>query len=66
MRLELDITNMKNEVVIIGDGKAKVTHLPGFSETKIVTHQGKVLTINIMYIFLRGIVGAVIINTSSP
>nr|DAL87864.1 MAG TPA: hypothetical protein [Caudoviricetes sp.] len=42
MRLELDIMNMKNEVVIIGDGKAKVTHLPDFGETKIVTHQGKV------------------------
>jgi hypothetical protein len=28
--------------VVVSNGKAKVTDLPTFGETKIITHQGKV------------------------
>jgi NAD kinase len=43
LKLEIDI--MDNEgsfAVVVCDGKAKVTELPSYGETKIVTHQGKV------------------------
>jgi len=31
-----------NCVIIISNGKAKLSELPAFAETKITTHQGKV------------------------
>lgn len=42
MRLQLDIMELNNKVIVIGNGKAKVTDLPEHGETTIVTHQGKV------------------------
>ncbi|MET1247639.1 XtrA/YqaO family protein [Sporolactobacillus sp. STCC-11] len=42
MSLQLDIMELHNKVIVIGDGKAKVTDLPEHGETTIVTHQGKV------------------------
>jgi hypothetical protein len=42
MRLQLDIMELNNKVIVIGDGKAKMADLPEFGETSIVTHQGKV------------------------
>lgn len=42
MRLELDIMELNNKVIVIGDGKVKMADLPNFGETRIVTHQGKV------------------------
>jgi hypothetical protein len=41
--LELDIMELPPScVVIISEGKAKISELPAFAETKITTHQGKV------------------------
>ena len=41
--LELDIMELPLScVVIISEGKAKLSELPAFAETKIITHQGKV------------------------
>jgi hypothetical protein len=41
-KLEIDIMEEKSFVVIVCNGIAKVTDLPTFGETKIITHQGKV------------------------
>ncbi|MFX3673304.1 MAG: XtrA/YqaO family protein [Paenisporosarcina sp.] len=41
--LNLDIMDLPPScVVIISEGKAKISELPAFAETKITTHQGKV------------------------
>lgn len=41
--LEIDIMEQKGSfAVVVCDGKARLTDLPQFGETKIVTHQGKV------------------------
>ncbi|WP_017379755.1 XtrA/YqaO family protein [Paenisporosarcina sp. TG-14] len=41
--LNLDIMELPTScVVIICEGKAKISELPAFAETKITTHQGKV------------------------
>lgn len=41
--LNIDIMDLPIScVVIISEGKAKISELPAFSETKITTHQGKV------------------------
>ena len=41
--LKLDIKELpKSCVVIISEGRAKLTELPVFAETKIITHAGKV------------------------
>lgn len=41
--LKLDIMELpKSCVVIISEGRAKLTELPVFAETKIITHAGKV------------------------
>lgn len=46
MRLEIDIlkymVNCRSFAIVVCDGRAKLTELPGHGETKIVTHQGKV------------------------
>lgn len=43
MRLEIDIMEQKGSfAIVVCDGKAKLTELPAFGETKIITHQGKV------------------------
>ncbi|WP_017435125.1 XtrA/YqaO family protein [Saccharococcus caldoxylosilyticus] len=43
MRLEIDIMEQKGSfAIVICDGKAKITELPAYGETKIITHQGKV------------------------
>lgn len=43
MRLEVDIMEQKGSfAIVVCDGKAKLTELPHYGETKIVTHQGKV------------------------
>ncbi|NBJ68892.1 MULTISPECIES: XtrA/YqaO family protein [Clostridia] len=43
MTLEIDLLKQKeNFVVVVCEGKAKLTELPVHGETKIVTHQGKV------------------------
>ncbi len=43
MRMEIDIMEQKGSfVIVVCDGKAKLTELPVHGETKIVTHQGKV------------------------
>nr|WP_236036702.1 XtrA/YqaO family protein [Heyndrickxia oleronia] len=43
MRLEVDIMELKGSfAIVVCDGKAKVTPLPEYGETKIVTHQGKI------------------------
>ena len=43
MRLEIDIMEQKGSfAIIVCDGKAKITELPPYGETKIITHQGKV------------------------
>jgi NAD kinase len=42
-KLEVDIMEYSNSfAIIVCDGKAKVTELPRYGETKIITHQGKV------------------------
>lgn len=42
-RLELDIMQLPESfVVVVCEGKARLTELPTHGETKIVTHQGKV------------------------
>ena len=41
--LKLDIKDLPNNcILIISEGKAKLTELPVFAETKIITHAGKV------------------------
>lgn len=41
--LNIDIMELPPScVVIISEGKAKISELPAFAETKITTHQGKV------------------------
>ncbi|MFB7159565.1 XtrA/YqaO family protein [Lysinibacillus sp. NPDC056232] len=41
--LEVDIMKLpENCVIILSGGKAKVSELPAFAETKIVTQQGRV------------------------
>jgi NAD kinase len=43
MRLEVDIMEQKGSfAIVVCDGRAKLTELPAFGETNIVTHQGKV------------------------
>jgi NAD kinase len=43
MKLEIDIMEQKGSfAIVICDGKAKMTELPAYGETKIITHQGKV------------------------
>jgi NAD kinase len=43
MKLEVDIMEQKGSfAIVVCDGKAKITDLPPFGETNIVTHQGKV------------------------
>ncbi|TPE70655.1 XtrA/YqaO family protein [Halalkalibacterium halodurans] len=42
-KIEIDL--MKREgpfVVVVSDGRAKITSLPPHGETKVLTHQGKV------------------------
>lgn len=42
-RLELDIMELPTSfIVVVCEGKARLTELPTHGETKIVTHQGKV------------------------
>lgn len=42
-RLELDIMELPtNFIVVVCEGRARLTELPSHGETKIVTHQGKV------------------------
>lgn len=42
-RLELDIMELPTSfIVVVSEGKARLTELPEHGETKIVTHQGKV------------------------
>jgi hypothetical protein len=41
--LELDIMQLPETfVVVVSEGRARLTELPTHGETKIVTHQGKV------------------------
>ncbi|AIE59095.1 XtrA/YqaO family protein [Bacillus methanolicus] len=43
MKLEIDIMEQKGSfAIVVCDGRAKLTELPSFGETKIITHQGKV------------------------
>ncbi|WP_226530739.1 XtrA/YqaO family protein [Metabacillus niabensis] len=43
MRLEVDIMELKGSfAIVLCEGKAKITELPSYGETKIITHQGKV------------------------
>jgi NAD kinase len=43
MKIEIDIMEQKGSfAIVICDGKAKITELPAYGETKIITHQGKV------------------------
>ncbi|SFI35571.1 MULTISPECIES: XtrA/YqaO family protein [unclassified Bacillus (in: firmicutes)] len=43
MKLEVDIIGKKGIfAIVVCDGRAKITELPDYGETKIVTHQGKV------------------------
>lgn len=42
MKLNIDIMEINNKVIVIGNGKVKYTDLPEHGETTIVTHQGKV------------------------
>ncbi|ARX66050.1 XtrA/YqaO family protein [Bacillus thuringiensis] len=43
LKIEIDIMKYNNVfAIIVCDGKAKLTELPSYGETKIVTHQGKV------------------------
>lgn len=42
-KLEIDIMEQKGSfAIVVCDGKAKITELPPYGETKIITHQGKV------------------------
>jgi hypothetical protein len=42
-RLELDIMELPTSfVIVVSEGRARLTELPIHGETKIVTHQGKV------------------------
>ena len=42
-KLELDIMELpENCVIILSKGKAKLSELPAFAETKIFTHKGQV------------------------
>lgn len=42
-KLEIDIMDESTSfAIIVCEGKAKLTKLPDYGETKIVTHQGKV------------------------
>ena len=42
-KIELDIMELpENCVIILSKGKARLSELPAFAETKIVTHQGQV------------------------
>lgn len=43
MRLEVDIKTQSNSfLIVVCDGKARITNLPHYGETKIFTRQGKV------------------------
>jgi len=43
MKLEIDIMEQKGSfAIVVCDVKARLTQLPEYGETKIVTHQGKV------------------------
>jgi hypothetical protein len=43
LKLEIDIMDKEGSfAVVVCDGKAKLTELPAYGETKIVTHQGTV------------------------
>jgi hypothetical protein len=42
-KLEIDIMEKTSSfLIVVSNGKAKMTELPVYGETKIVTHQGKV------------------------
>lgn len=42
-KIDLDITKLdKPFVVVVSDGRARVTELPDHGETKVITHQGRV------------------------
>nr|BDD46689.1 hypothetical protein 28 [Bacillales bacterium] len=42
-KIELDIMEQpSNFVIVVSEGRARLTELPTHGETKIVTHQGKV------------------------
>ena len=42
-KLVVDIMELPtNCVIVLSKGKAKVSELPAFAETKIITHQGEV------------------------
>lgn len=42
-KIELDITNLdKPFMLVVSDGRARLTELPNHGETRVVTHQGKV------------------------
>ncbi|MET3508448.1 XtrA/YqaO family protein [Halalkalibacter oceani] len=42
-KIELDISNQdKPFVIVVSDGRARLTVLPEHGETRVVTHQGKV------------------------
>ncbi len=43
MCFEIDLKELsRNFVIVVSEGKAKLTELPRHGETKIITHQGKV------------------------
>lgn len=43
LKFEIDIMKYGNSfAIVVCDGKAKLTELPVYGETKIVTHQGKI------------------------
>jgi NAD kinase len=42
-KIEIDILQKNTSfAIIVCDGRAKITELPLYGETKIITHQGKV------------------------
>ena len=42
-KIDIDTTKFdKPFVVVVSDGRARLTELPAYGETRVVTHQGKV------------------------
>lgn len=42
-KIEIDIFEQNNPfVIVVSDGRARLTELPSHGETRVVTHQGKV------------------------
>lgn len=42
-KIDIDITKFdKPFILVVSEGRAKMTELPAHGETKVVTHQGKV------------------------